>query len=498
MRRFVFLLLAGATLFFNACINEEEFVTDGSIALEFSVDTLTFDTVFTEVGSATRSFKVYNPGNQALKIGRIYLEDGAGSRFRINVDGIPGDEIEETIIYAGDSIYVFAEVTVDPNQPVSVSPFVINENLVFETNDQQQRVVLEAWGQNANYFPARGADGGVVRLSCDLGELNFDDPKPYVFYGVVFIDSCIVNFPPGARVYVHGGITRNELFGTYNDGLIITQRRGTIRARGTAENPVIFQGDRLEEAFREQDGQWTGIVFGPGSAGNLLEYTTVKNSIFGTYVDSAAVVNMNNVQIYNTSSSGIIAVHSRIRASNILVYNNGGNSAQLVHGGDYDFDYATLASYGVDASALGMSNFICYDDPFTCQRFNIYRLNAQFRNSILFGSKNDQLVFSDATAGEEEDLFNVRMENCVVGVDELLEEFDGLYANFFDEICLDCVQATRQDPLFIDPNEDDYHLDSLSVALGIGQPIRAPLPIAIDLDGKIRDPETPDAGCYER
>lgn len=481
-----------------SCDHDEDFVTDGSINLRFSVDTLRFDTVFTEVGSATRSIKIYNDSDRPLKIGKVYLEEGNGSKFRINVDGIASDEVESVTVYAKDSIYVFAEVTVDPDQPLSVSPFIINENLFFETNGNRQKVVLEAWGQNANYFPNRFNRGRAVRLTCNNNSITFDDPKPYVFYGVLIIDSCTVNIPEGTQIYVHGGIARNDEFGSFNDGIILTQRNGRIRARGTLENPVVFQGDRLEKVFQDQDGQWTGIILGAGSQGNLFQYTTVKNSIFGMYADSAATVNIENSQFYNTTSSGLIGVHSRIIASNILVYNNGANSVQIVHGGDYTFDYATITSYGVDASALGMSNFICYDDPLFCEDIGTYRLNALFRNSIIFGSKQDQILLSDITGGEQPEGFNIRFENCVVGVNDLLTDYNGLYANFFEDICINCVKAARSDALFVDANEDNYQLDTLSVAEGIGVPIKTPLPIAIDLLANLRDINNPDAGCYER
>lgn len=497
----ILLLLTFSVCFasFWSCDRDQDFITDGSVAVRFSLDTLTFDTVFTEIGSATRFLKIYNDGDRPIKIGKVYLENGDASKFRINVDGISGREVEDVTVFANDSIYVFAEVTVDPDQPLSVSPFVISENLFFETNDRQQKVVLDAWGQNANYFPSRFNGGQAVRLTCDLGELDFSDPKPYVFYGVVFIDSCTVNIPAGTQIYVHGGIARNEVLGgVFNDGIIITQQSGRIRSRGTLENPVVFQGDRLEQNFQELDGQWTGVVVGVGSTGNIFEHTTIKNSIFGVYADSAANVRLNYVNVHNTTSSGIIGIHSTINAQNVLVYNNGGNSVQLIHGGDYNFDYTTLASYGVDASALGMSNFICYDDPLTCQNFNAYRLNARFRNSIIYGSKSDQLILADISGGQTEGFFNVNISNSVVGVDDLLTDFDGLYANFFEGICTNCVKAERQDPLFLNPSEDDYHLDSLSVAEGIALPIRFPLPINIDLEGKQRDPNNPDAGALER
>ena len=498
MNRLLFFVFLTISALIWSCDRDEDFVTDGSIDLRFSVDTLRFDTVFTEIGSATRSIKIFNDSDRPLKIGKVFLEKGTTSKFRINVDGIPGDEVEEVTIFANDSIYVFTEVTVDPDDPLSVSPFIINENLYFETNGKQQTVVLEAWGQNANYFPNRFNRGRAVLLTCNNEQITFDDPKPYVFYGVVIIDSCTLNIPAGTQIYVHGGIARNEQFCSFNDGIILTQSNGRIRARGTLENPIVFQGDRLEEVFREEDGQWTGIVLSQGSQGNLFQHTTVKNSIFGIYADSAATAIIENSQFYNTTSSGLIGIHSRIDASNILVYNNGANSVQIVHGGDYNFDYATLASYGVDASALGMSNFICYDDPLFCQDIGAYRLNATFRNSIIYGSKQDQILLSDITAGEQPEGFNIRFDNCVVGVNDLLSERDGLYANFFEDICFGCVKAERSDPLFINPSEDNYQLDSLSVAEGIGIPIKSPFPIAIDLLGNLRDVSNPDAGCFER
>jgi hypothetical protein len=53
-------------------------------------------------------------------------------------------------------------------------------------------------------------------------------------------------------------------------------------------------------------------------------------------------------------------------------------------------------------------------------------------------------------------------------------------------------------PLFVDADADDYHLDSLSIALEVARPIFFPRPIPNDLEGKQRDGEAPDAGCYEQ
>jgi hypothetical protein len=500
MKRLFFYTIAlfVCALAMEACVKDEDFTTDASVKLDFSSDTLRFDTVFTQRGSAVRYFKVRNTDSRPLRISRIYLKNGSRSKFTLNVDGTPGREFSEVEVFGKDSIYVFATVTIDPNQPLSISPFVVDEKLVFETNGNVQEVTLEAWGQNANYFPSRFNKSVPVILSCNFQEISFNDPKPYVIYGQVFIDSCTLNIPAGTRIYVHGGIVKNDLFGVFNDGIIYVLRNGRIRIQGTKDKPVQIQGDRLEESFQDKDGQWNGLIIGRGSRGNQINYATIKNSIFGVYVDSAADLTIRNTRIFNTSSSGLIGVHSRITADNCLIYNNQATSLNLIHGGDYNFTYCTVASYGVNASALGMNNFRCYGaDPNDCRVNSVYRLNATFRNCILFGSDRDEIEFNDGTAGQA-GAFNVKMENCIVRVQDLLKQQNNRYASFLTDICAPCQNGKNTDKLFKDPNKDIYILDSLSIADGQAKPILSPRVINTDIDDKARNAQKPDVGCYER
>ena len=69
-------------------------ITDPSAKLEFSTDTVIFDTVFTTVGSITKQLKVYNTHKQPIIISNIYLAGGSNSKYRMNVDGIPGTSIQ--------------------------------------------------------------------------------------------------------------------------------------------------------------------------------------------------------------------------------------------------------------------------------------------------------------------------------------------------------------------------------------------------------------------
>jgi hypothetical protein len=471
-----------------SCDPEQEFVTGNAVDISFSLDTLRFDTVFTELGSATRFVKIYNRSNEPVQLDEIYVEGTTGVEFRINVDGAPGGVVEDAIIWDNDSLYVFVEVEVDPDQPTSVSPFVIEDQLVVKTGSKEKRLLLEAWGQNAIYLPNRFSQGVFSELTCNNNTIRWDSDLPYVIYGAIFIRDCLLEVAAGTRIYVHGGLVQTEE-DIYNDGILYTLQGGSIHFAGTQEAPITVQGDRLEPAFADAPGQWLGIIIGRGSRGSLFEHTIIKNSQFGIFADSASEVSLRNTIIHATSANAIIGVHAEVQAQNSLFYDNGSGAIAIRHGGDYQFDHCTATSYGVDASALFMRNFECYNQD--CTDNSVYRLRADFRNCIFVGSRRDEIILQDAFERQDPDFWQLNMDHCLVKVDELL---DGRYSDFFSTYCIDCFNADQDDPLFLDVSEDDYHLDTLSVAQNRGLVIPE---LPLDLDGVPRD-EMPDVGCYER
>jgi hypothetical protein len=95
---------------------KDEIITDSSAKLSFSTDTLIVDTVFSTIGSTTRRIVVYNRNNQRINISTIAVAGGLNSQFRINVDGVSGNQHQNVEIEANDSLFIFVEVTIDPKQ----------------------------------------------------------------------------------------------------------------------------------------------------------------------------------------------------------------------------------------------------------------------------------------------------------------------------------------------------------------------------------------------
>ena len=189
---------------FGSSCRKDELTENPSDKLSFSTDSVYFDTVFTTLSSVTKRFRVYNPNNKRIKISSIRLASGSSSLFRINVDGVPGTSITDVEIDAGDSIFVFAEVTIDPNN--ELNPFVVSDSILFETNGNEQKVLLVAYGRNADFYrPDQFLGNGFPPFSI-LPNANtvWTNERPKVIIGYLVVDSAqTLTIEAGTQVYLY-------------------------------------------------------------------------------------------------------------------------------------------------------------------------------------------------------------------------------------------------------------------------------------------------------
>src|SRR5687767_53129 len=102
---------------------KESFITTPDARVTLTADTLKYDTVFVTSGSVYRFFKIINENDQKLRITSISLMGGASSVYKMNVDGIPGPQVNNVEIEANDSVYVFVQVNI--NQDANNLPFIV-------------------------------------------------------------------------------------------------------------------------------------------------------------------------------------------------------------------------------------------------------------------------------------------------------------------------------------------------------------------------------------
>lgn len=457
---------------------KDKFTTDSSSKLDFSTNTILFDTVFTTVGSATRSFIVHNRNSLPIKVSSIRLARGTASNFRINVDGSKGVLIKDVEIEGKDSLFVFAEVTVDPNK--QTNPLVIRDSIVFETNGNIQDVDLEAWGQDAyfhtpNVFPTNGFPPYSV-INCNATWIN---DKPHVIYGYAVVDSgCTLTIQQGARIYMHS----NSVLWIYNGG--------TLKVNGTISQPVIFQGDRLEPQYSEEPGQWGYIWLSPGSKNNVINGAIIKNGLIGVIADTVGnsanpTLTISNTIIKNMSVAGLYGRGTFMKGWNCVIANCGQYAGAFTIGGKYNFYHCTFANYWSNSTrqfpVLLLNNY--YED--VDKIIHIRNLDsAYFYNCIVYGdlSSGDEIKLDSGKTG----VFEYKFQNSL-----LKTTFNTSGSGY-----INCIQ--NAEPHFYNPGNNDYRIKNpLSAAIDKGNyAIGALYPD--DLSGKTRMANIPpDIGAYE-
>ena len=475
MRKALLLFIVFAAVL-TACRRDRVF--EGKATLAFSTDTVFFDTVFTTVGSITERLKVYNPYDKTLEINHIYVENGAGSNFKLNVDGVKGQEVRGIQIAPFDSIFVFVEVTVDPNG--GNTPMILEEDLVFVTDQNTQQVKMVAWGQDVYFYPSISFGDGNGDGLGDPWELPTD--KPIVFYGYSLVDTgAVLTIPCGAQVHFHA-----------NSGLIVGHQ-ASLQIIGCQEDPVVIQGDRLEDFFEEGAGQWGqlygGIYLTQTSIDNYINHAIIKNGTVGIIVDSNTNENptltIENTQILNMSYSGIIGQDARIVGNNLVVANCGHHAVALRYGGQYDFNHCTFANYWSgnprSRSVLLVNNYFEVGS-----KTYVRDLMAHFDNTIVYGNLDEEVNIDI----DDSEAFDYFFDHCVLKRDTTAD--DPLY---FSSIVLNpvspVVDGQQFDPLFQDVSEG-FNLSEVSKAKDAGK-VTA---LMVDIEGNARD-GSPDIGAYE-
>ena len=118
---------------------------DPTLKLQFSHDTVLFDTVFTTMGSSTKCVMVYNPNENALCIDQVSLREGR--YFHINLDGENSmEELRNITLRGGDSLFLFVRAYIDPQK--ENSPVLVDDEIAFGVNGNVQTIQLQAYGQN--------------------------------------------------------------------------------------------------------------------------------------------------------------------------------------------------------------------------------------------------------------------------------------------------------------------------------------------------------------
>ena len=461
------LILAVLFVSISSC-KKESFITSSDALLRTSVDTLHYDTVFTTVGSITQSFKIFNANDQKLRLSNVQLMGGSSSFFKINVDGVAGTSFNDIEINANDSIYVFA--TVNINQNAANLPFIVQDSVRISYNGNTRFVQLDALGQNANFLRNK-------RVTIDS---TWNNNLPFVILGSITVDSAkTLTISKGCKVYFHA------------DAPMIVN--GTLKAVGgqVDADRIKFNGDRLDEPYKNFPGSWPGIYFNTSSKDNVMQYCIIKNAYQGTIVQNQASLSSNpKLTLQETILDNIYDVavggsNTTIDARNCLISNCGYN-VYVTAGGIYNFSHCTLASYG--------NNYLPHKYP----ALTISDVVSPTLSLPVTFTMNNSIVYGEGGLADDEISINKKDALSSIVFTNVLYKMKNAMPSTatFNNSTKYSTTVALFDSIDTGNRFFNFRLSTNSPCINKG--ILSPA-VSIDLDGNPRPIGAfPDLGCYEK
>ncbi len=474
IRSFILTLVALFGLIVTSCINDD-FTNSPSATLSFSTDTVSFGTVFTDLGTPTARLLVFNRNNKGVNISTIRFRD-PDTPFTFNVDGVSGSAFSDVEIRANDSIYIFIECFIDEDS--SADPRHVADQLEFVTNGVTQEVEVEAWAQNVKRL--RG-----LKVETDL---TLTPELPYVVFDSLTVErGATLRIDPGVQLLFHDKAYMRV--------------SGRLDAAGSVEAPIHFRGDRIDNvlpgvSYDIMAGQWEGIRIAPESFDNRLAYVDMRSTSYGLRVDSCGTTDrpkltLLNSWLHNSRSTVLSSVDAQVNAYGCC-FSEAADAVVYLKGGLHDFRQCTITNYYL-FSAISSANLTLRhavpptgDSAGADDEDGSPYMQATFDNCIIYGL-GSPVSPADLTGSE------VFVRNCLVKTEGENDE------NFID--CL-----WDEDPLFYTVRSDyyfNYHLQPDSPAFGKGNPDYVTPECLFDMDGVDRltappDPGRPALGAYAR
>ena len=441
MRKLIFLFFVGLAITVSSC--RQDFVFEPSTGdLIFSKDTIYLDTVFANIGSSTYTLKVYNKSSKDIKIPTIQLGKGLTSKYRMTVDGMTGENnriFHDVELLAKDSMYIFIETTAGIGD-ANPSDFLYTDQIEFDSGANLQKVELVTLIQDAYFiFPNKqngitesipigfNEDGTVLETNGrnlshnhpDNGnEYLFKIDKPYVVYGYASVPNGeTLTIPAGARVHFHA------------DSGLVVQQGGTLHVDGVTsttealENEVIFEGDRLEPDFSDVPGQWGTVYLRQGSTNHRIKNLTIKNAIIGLLVENnfGTPMTIENTQIYDCSNVGLLGRAATIEGKNMVINTAGVASLACTLGGSYEFKHCTFNNNWASSKQVAVTVDNYYTDTTTNQQIAFDLIKADFKNCIIFGSNQIELLVNKSTDTSKQ--FNKLFSKCQIKFNNTNNQF---------------------------------------------------------------------------
>ncbi|MDH6251267.1 hypothetical protein M2347_000994 [Chryseobacterium sp. H1D6B] len=403
-----------------SCNKDDITFDEPSQSLRFSRDTVFCDTVYHQIRSETYVVKVYNNEDKDVLIPRINLEKGAGSLYKINVDGKPGYDFQNVPLRKKDSLYIFVEIAPEATGPEAIA----EDRVIFTSPAGQQHVTLFSVVQDAEFFIQTPTNPNVLN-----NHTTWTNNKAKIIYGDLTVSPNItLDIQPGTKVYFHK-----------NSGMKISSG-GTLNINGTLANEVILRGDRNDADHDTLPKNWNSIRMAANST-LVMNHARLFGGTRGLDMRQTNAT-ITNSFIHTFQEYGIYAVASTINANNLVMNNSGEACIGIFKGGNHNYTHCTIANYSNVLSSYNRNGIFATNEwkNDTGQTEQGALQNFNLKNSIVYSDRDNAVNF-EQTPGQQ---FSFLIQNCLLKYSTISE------AGFDFASTSNVIQSIKnEDPQFV-------------------------------------------------
>ena len=469
------------------CSDYESFSNSPALRLAFSDDTIAFDTLISTIPSATKTLYVYNHNGSGMRISTIMLENGAASRFRVNVDGrfLAGGVWQDFEVLRYDSLVVRIEMT--PPEVGNSDPLSFSDKLHFVLENGAVQTVVLTGGSIDAYIKK----GGMI---IEADETLMTD-KAYVIY-----DSLVVN--PGVTLTLAEG---TKLM--FHDKAAL-HVYGKLVVQGSMEKPVVLRGDRMDHMFDylpydNTPSRWEGIIIHKDSYGSELFQCDLHSSRFGIICEDTEQVLPDETKpsvtldcciLHNIGGDGLQLNNCVSKVTNTQISNTLGHTVNI-NGGSHTFVYCTLAQFYPFTATIGDALHMASSPE--GEEYGSLR-KAHFINCVITGYGPDVIMGENIP---QDGSCNYIFHHCFLNTPAVDDDAHFVTCIFDqDKKTGEMERLVRQDNFTLFDTKNfiyDFTPKAESLIRSLADAAYEGLPV-LDRKGvnRLAD-EGPDAGCYE-
>jgi len=351
-----------------------------------------------------------------LDIGDVSAEQTAGNEITISYEETPGtgaDDYENYSIYERD----------EPDSTIAVTSCSVNGNnvILYLNNDLKEGIPYNVEISdvseilNPTIRPIETISN-IIELSIITPTTWSAEDGPYYIYEDLIVKGSNLTIEAGTEIKLNEGKE------------VVVYDGGWLKAIGTEDEQIVFTS--YENSSRATNGDWMDILFYRDADHENCEinFCLIEYAITGICLDSTSTATIKNTIITHTKESGIYSYCANPTIENVVV--------AFAEGSDNDYGFY------FEHSEPSINNIVSYEND----SFGIYAADSS--NIIL----NNSIIYGNTSGSISTDSSSVNIT------------FSDIEGGFSGDGNINI------DPLFADPSDDDFSLQSISPCIDTGDP----------------------------